>query len=111
MSSSTVYEPLRRTRHFTDRDGVLSFSKAEDDELRVVLDFTDYLASGETVSSAAYADSGVTTSSKSVSTPQVIFTATGTGYTTVTVTLSTNRTVEKVVRFYNSSGTKALDYA
>ena len=110
MSSSTVYEPLRRSRHFIDRDGVLSFSKAENDELRVVIDLTDYLASGETVSSVVYTDSGVTTSSKSVSSPQVIFTATGVGYTTLDITLSTNRTVEKVVRFYQADGPQASDY-
>ena len=89
---------------------MLSFSKAQDDELQVTLDFTDYLASGETVSSAAYVDSGVTTSSKSVATPQVLFTVTKTGYTKVTVTLSSNRTVEKIVRFYDQGGPKAVDY-
>lgn len=110
MSSTTVYEPLRRSRWFIDRDGILSFAKMLNDDLRVVLDFTDYLASGETVSSASYGDSGVTTSSKSVSTPQVIFTATGCGYTTVTATLSTGRTVDKVVRFYDVGGPRPHDY-
>ncbi len=110
MSSSIILDPLERSRYFRDRDGVLATSKAEDDDLRVVLDLTDYLASGETVSSASYADSGVTTSSKSVATPQVLFTVTGTGYTTVTVTMSTGRTVDRIVRFYDSGGAKAMDY-
>ncbi len=100
MSSSTIItgEPVRGgNRYFEYLDG-LATTKAKDDELQVRWDLTDYLASAETVSSAAYEDSGVTTSSKSVSTPVVIFTVTGLGYATVTATLSTGRTVEQ--RFY-----------
>ena len=103
MSSSTFYEPLQRQRAFKDRDGATAYVKAEDDELRIVWDLTDYLAGGETVSSAAYDSSGVTTSSTSVATPQVIFTVTGLGETTITATLSTSRTVERTFRFYAGS--------
>lgn len=110
MSSATVFQPLTRNRFFTDRDGVTSTTKAQDDEVRVVWDLTDYLASSETVSSASYSSSGVTTSSTSVSSPQVIFTVTGVGYTKVTATLSTGRTFEKTFRFYEASGPKATDY-
>ena len=111
MSSSTIYEPLARSRYFKDHEGVLSTSKAEDDELRVIWDLTDFLASGETVSSVAYEDSGATTSSKSVATPQILFTVTGIGETTVTATLSTSRTVERTFRFYDTRGNRAAtDY-
>jgi hypothetical protein len=94
MSSTTFYEPLERNPWFDYEDGI-GMVKAEDDDIQVNWNLTDYLASGETVSSAAYEDSGVTTSSKSVSSPTITFTVTGLGYTTVTATLSTGRTVEK----------------
>jgi hypothetical protein len=112
MSSSTIiYPPPPRgaSRYFRFDDG-LATTKAREDELRVVWDLTDYLASGETVSSAAYQDSGVTHSAASVSTPQVIFTVTGLGYTIVTATLSTGRTVEQVFYFLDKAcGVGRLD--
>lgn len=110
MSASTFREPLVRTRHFVDDDGAIAYVKADEDEIQITWDLTDYLASGETVSSAAYDDSGVTTSGKSVSSPNVIFTATGLGETEVTATLSTGRTVERTFRFMSPSGNRASDY-
>mgnify|MGYP001590501062 CR=1 FL=1 len=110
MSSSTVILPLERTRYFPFRDGIAT-TKAVDDEIQLVLDWTDELASGETVSSAAYVDSGVTTSSKSVATPLTTCTVNKTGYTTVTVTLSTGRTRERRVYFISPhGGLGATDY-
>ena len=93
MSSSTVFAPLDRSRYFKYRDG-FGTTKAQDDEVVLRWDLTDYLASSETVSSAVWVDHGVTSSSKSVSSPVVIGTVTGTGYTVITATLSTGRTVE-----------------
>jgi hypothetical protein len=98
MSSLTFYEPLERTRFFEHLDGIGTVI-AEDDDVQVNWNLGDFLASGETVSSAAYEDSGVTTSGKSVSSPTVTFTVTGWGYTTVTATLSTGRTKEKTWYF------------
>ena len=70
-----------------------------------------FTATGETVSSAAYVDSGVTTSSKSVATPLTTCTVNKTGYTTVTVTLSTGRTRERRVYFISPhGGLGATDY-
>lgn len=93
MSSSTVFAPLERNRYFGYQDGQAT-TKAIDDDVVLRWDLTDYLASGETVSSAVWADSGVTSSAKSVATPVVIGTVTGLGYATITATLSTGRTVE-----------------
>lgn len=73
-------------------------------------DLTDYLASAETVSSAAYADTGTVTSSKSVASPQVLFTMTGTGETEVTATLSTGRIRQQVFRAYAPREIRTSDY-
>ena len=111
MSSVIDYNPLRRNPWFQDKDGAQARVKASADEVQVIWDLTDHLASGETVSSAAYADSGITTSSKSVATPRITFTATGLGETVVTATLSTGRTVERTYRFFGPSGaTGPSDY-
>lgn len=106
MSSSTFFEPLERAQAFKDLDGETAYVKAELDDIRIVWDLTDYLASGETVSSAAYEESGATASSKSVATPQIIFTATGLGEIKVTATLSTGRTKERFFRFYPKESAK-----
>lgn len=106
MSSSTIIPgPVVRGghRYFRHEDG-LATTKAKDDDIQVRWDLTDYLAASETVSSAAYSDSGVTTSGKSVSTPVVIFTVTGLGYTTVTATTSNSRTVEQKFYFLDKAG-------
>ncbi len=116
MSSSQVFgggfgNSRQRSRWWPDTDGALATTlMKETDDLRVVWDLTDYLASAETVSSAAYADSGVTTSSKSVATPQVIFTITRIGETEVQATLSTGRVVTQVFRTYLAGGVRAKDY-
>lgn len=102
MSSSLIFEPgfgnsRQRNRWYWDGDAWATSVTDETEDIKITWDLTDYLAGSETVSSAAYADSGVVTSSKSVSSPQVIFTATGIGETKVTATLSTGR--EHVTRF------------
>jgi hypothetical protein len=65
------------------------------DDKQINWNLTEYLASGETVSSAAYSDRGAVTSGKSVSSPTITFTITGYGYTEVTATLSTGRNVTR----------------
>lgn len=97
MSSTTVISGhLARgsNRYFAYRNG-LATTKAYDDEVQLRWDLTDELASGETVSSAAYADHGVVTSGKSVSSPVIICTVARLGYTIITATLSTGRTLER----------------
>ncbi len=109
MSSSTVFSPLERSRYFRDEDGALATTKRQDEVLKLTLDWTDDLASAETVSSAAYVDSGVTTSSKSVATPQTLVTVSGVGEFEITVTLSTGRKLQRVVRYYPTDG-RISDY-
>ena len=109
MSSSTVFRPLERSRYFTDRDGILSTSKREDDVIQLVLDWTDELGS-DTISSVAYADSGVTTSAKSNTTTTTTCNVTKTGYTKITATLTNSRKLQKIVRFYQADGVRAVDY-
>lgn len=110
MSSSAVILPLERTRYFRDRDGVLATSKRYDEIVQLVLDWTDQLASGETVSSVAYEDSGVTRSSTSNTTTTSTTSVTGTGETEITVTTSAARKLQAVVRFYGAEGVRAGDY-
>lgn len=104
MSAVTFFEPLRRTNHTIGSDGAVEYTKAEDDEMKVTWPLTDWLESGETVSSAAYDDSGVTTSNKSVTSPNVVFTVTGLGETTVTITTSNSRTYDRTFRFNPPGG-------
>jgi hypothetical protein len=103
MSSSTVFAPLERSRYFQHLDGIAT-TKAKDDDVVFNWNLTDYLASAETVSSAVWVASGVTVSSKSVATPVVIGTVTGLGYTTITATLSSGRTVDLTVYFLDAAG-------
>lgn len=110
MSSSTVVLPLERSRYFTNEDGDLSTSKRSDEIVQLVLDWSDQLASGETISSVAYEDSGITRSSTSNTTTTTTTNVTGTGYTEVTVTLSTGRKLQLVVRYYDSEGPGPSDY-
>ena len=109
MSSSTVLLPLERSRYFPYRDGMAT-TKADADEVVLIVDWTDELASGETVSSASYADSGVTTSGKSVATPLTTCTVTKLGYTTITITTSASRTRERRFYYLPRSGTYPTDY-
>ena len=109
MSSATVFMPLERSRYFRDTDGALATTKRQDEIVQLVINWTDYLASGETVSSVAYVDSGVTRSSSSATTTTSTTSVTGVGETEVTATLSTGRVLQQVVRFYGTDGA-ASDY-
>ncbi len=111
MSSSTVYLPLERSRYFRDADDVLSTSKREDEIIQLVLNWSDQLASSETISSVAYSSSGVTTSGTSNTTTTTTASITGTGETEITVMTSTSRKLQMVVRFYDAEGSRAGDYA
>lgn len=109
MSSGTVILDLERSRYFQD-DGALATSKREDEILTLSLDWTDQLATGESVSSVAYEANGVTTSGAALTSPVSTITVTGTGWVEVTATLSTGRKLQKIVRFHEADGPKALDY-
>lgn len=117
MSSSIIFasefgNSRQNPKWQPDEDGVpFAVLNKQTDDLAVVWDLTDYLASAETVSSAAYSDSGITTSGKSVSTPQVLFSVTGIGETEVSATLSTGRVVTQKFRTYLAqSRSREKDY-
>lgn len=121
-TTTTLYLPMnlhsgpvtnRDGRWFRDYDGAIATTKRNDELVKVTLDWTDLLASGETVSSAAYTDSGVTRSSTSVSTPQTITSVTGLGEFKIVMTSSASRTPEVVIRFYDSAAGRTMvrDYA
>lgn len=110
MSIFSAVHPLRRRHNFTDDGGVESYTAREDEIRGWSHDWTDELASGETVSSAAYVDSGVTRSSVTLATPITSCNVTGLGEFEVTVTLSTGRSLQKIVRFYADDGHRSEDY-
>lgn len=104
MSSVAAILPLERTRWFSDRDGALATSKRSDEILLLSLDWTDQLDSGETVSSVAYVDDGVTTSGATLASPVSTVLVTGIGEVEVTATLSTGRKLQRVTRFHGTDG-------
>lgn len=115
MSSSTVFDhgfgaSRQSSRWWRDTDGALATCARDDESIAVVWDLTDYVASAETVSSAAYVDDGTVSSSKSVATPQVLFTLLGEGETEVTATLSTGRIRQQVFRIYSPDASPRSDY-
>lgn len=107
MSSSTIITPgpsRGRSRYFEYLDGIAT-TKAQDDELVLRWDLTDYLVTSQTVASAVWVEHGVTVSSKSVASPVVIGTVTGLGYVVVTATLATPAaTVEQKFFFLGRDG-------
>lgn len=100
MSSFSAILPLTRRRWFYDRDGVLSTSKRSDEILGVSVDWTNELASAETVSSVAVTTSGPTVAGAALVSPVWSARVTGVGEITLTATLSTGRKMQRLVRFY-----------
>ena len=112
MSSATVFGKLERSRYFDDGDAMAS-SVREDEIVSIVIDWSNELArlpSGQTISSVAYEDSGITTSSPTNTTTTTTCKATGVGETEITVTTSGGYKLEKLVRHYPQSGAIAGDY-
>src|SRR3990167_11330686 len=108
MSSITDIWPRPARGHsplFDYQDGKGMTLHDEDDEQQIVWDLTDWLASGETVSSAAYEDHGAVTSGKSVASPQITFTISKYGYTRVTAASSNSRNITRVYYTLAPSGT------
>lgn len=110
MSVVAALLPLERTRWFRNRDGKLSTSKRFDEIVGLSLDFTDQLASGETVSSVATVPHGVTLSGASLATPVWTANVTGVGYFEWTATLSTGRKLQDLVVFYGTDEDLGSDY-
>ena len=115
MSSTLIFDPgfgssRQASRWWRDTDGALATAARADESLAVVWDLTDYLASAETVSSAAYVDDGTVSSAKSVASPQILFTLAGEGETEVSATLSTGRIRQQVFRIVAPEGAMRSDY-
>lgn len=101
----TYILPVTRSPYYHDEDGVLSVLQDTDATDTHVLDFTDVLASGETVSSIATTVSGVTLDSSALATPNVTLTVTGTGGEIETkATTSASRVIVQRLRFYPAPG-------
>lgn len=115
MSSTiTSFDPPERpgSQWFRDINGVPTTSKHKDEILLLTVDVSESVASGETVSSASWSDSGVTTSSRNTTSTTVYANVTGTnGGTTVTITLSTGRKLVRGFRFIDvPDGSQGTDY-
>ena len=111
VSSTTVILPLERSRWFRNERNELSITKHPNEIIRLTLDWGDMaLASGETVSTAAYTDSGVTRTLSSVSGNTTIATFEGTGYTEINITTSASRELIQRVNFYPIDGRIVGDY-
>ena len=108
--TTTHYMPLSRNRWFADSDGAMATTGREDEHVPCIIDWSGLLLSGETVSSVAYVDSGVTRSSTSLATPVTTDYITGIGETEITVTTSASRKLQKVVRIYGESNQPVQDY-
>lgn len=117
-TSQVVYAPRVRSSHYRDVDGAMTTVIGDGELVALSVDWTDALASGETVSSVAYSASGPTVASVSLVTPVWSATVTGTGTIDVTATTSAGRKVLRTLRYVSpdcavgysgSSGTES-DY-
>jgi hypothetical protein len=107
----TFYEPVERNRWSVDGNGNVWTSKTADEVLSVPIDWTDRLASGETISSSSWEASGVTTSGASLATPVATVKVTGTdGYVINTVVTSAGQTLQRRRDFVAPMGRRSDDY-
>lgn len=93
MQTLTLRLPLWRNEWFTDYDGILTTTKREDETRVYVLDYTDWLNSGESVSSTTITSDGPVVTS-SLSSPNLTLTVSKTGYATIKATTSASRVLE-----------------
>ena len=110
-TTQTHYQPLQRERFFQDNDGEIATTKRLDEKITITIDWSDQLASSETISSAAYVDSGITRSGTSNTTTTTVTTVTGVGEFEITVTTSAGNILQRVYRFYASDKNSSSDYA
>ena len=98
MATVVLSESRRPT--FADRDGVETMPKSESSVSTVTLDWADLLASGETISSAAWSDDGVTCTGETISGATTYATVTGTsGETQIKIVTSASRTLVRTIKF------------
>ena len=104
------YLPLERSLFFADDDGALATAGREDGHVPVIIDWGNLLLSGETISSVAYDDSGVTRIGTALSGSRTTDYITGIGETEITCTTSLSRKLQKIVRIYAESSSVQADY-
>lgn len=107
---STIRPTTNRNPWYRNKDGVLETTKRYDEIESGRFDFTNLLASGETVSSVSWDQDGVTISSSVLATPVVTWLVAGAGYATLKATLSTGRKLEQRMRWLATDATSG-DYA
>lgn len=110
LHMSAIYLPLERNRWFRDGDGALATAKREDEIIECIINWGNLLLSGETCSSVAYVDSGLTRTGTALAGSETTDYLAGTGETEITVTTSLSRKLQKVVRCYDEDGGTLSDY-
>lgn len=102
----TAYTRPKRRPWFLNEDGEISFVNDPDATQSFVIDWSNELDSGETISSVAYTANGVTLGSTSNTTTTTTLPVTGTnGSVEVKVTTSASRVIVKDIWFYSPLGT------
>lgn len=100
---STYLIPLERKEFFLSPAGLPTWIKEDDEILLITLDWLDKL-DGETISTSAWTDNGVTTSSASNTTTTASMTVTKTdGYSINKITTSGGRTLWQRAAFVSPS--------
>lgn len=109
-TAGTLFLPTQRpgSGFFVDHDGVISRYKHRDDIFKLDIDWSDILASAESVSSIAYEVSGPTLSNQSLSSNTSSTDVTGLGGVDITATTDASRTLTHRVRFYDAVGGRSL---
>lgn len=74
---------------YTDKDGRITWTKYHDEQRVYVLDFSDLLDSGETISSHSWSPSGPTIVSSVLASPVITVKVSGCGTADLTLTTST----------------------
>ena len=104
------YRRPRTSAFFKDFDGVLTMVKREDEVMPFAENFTDDLASGETISSVSWDESGVTVTAKANTSVGHTANVKGLGEATITVTFSSGHTDIQTYRWLGASNSVG-DYA
>lgn len=99
----TVIAADSRRHAFRDVDGVETVPKAEDAVMAYAVDWSDQLASGETISTATWTDDGVVCTGETISGGVTSAAVSGTnGATKVRITTSASRTLVTTINFIDT---------
>lgn len=97
---ATFTRPTERREFQLDADGIPFVCQHEDEVKTHTIDWSDSLASGETISSSSWDSGGVTLSGATSGTTSTTVTVTGTdGFAENTVVTSASRTLVQALRF------------